>query len=75
MGWWRFSRLADHLELALRWEYAARMSDRHPVGGDGAKIGPGNEFAGMFQAECCDAHSDPLRRIQIYGGNPYTRDR
>ena len=35
-------------------------SDGIQIGGDGAKIGPGNEFTGKFQGNCA-AHSDPLQ--------------
>ena len=44
------------------------MSDGIQIGGDGAKIGPGNEFTGKFQGNCV-AHSDPLQFYSPSGVN------
>ena len=43
-------------------------SDGIQIGGDGAKIGPGNEFTGKFQGNCV-AHSDPLQFYAPSGVN------
>jgi hypothetical protein len=43
-------------------------SDGVQAGGDGAIIGPGNEFTGITQRNCT-AHADP---IQFYGGSNTT---
>jgi hypothetical protein len=39
-------------------------SDGVQLGGDGVKVGPGNEFTGIYQRNCT-THADP---IQVYGG-------
>ena len=43
-------------------------SDGIQIGGDGAKIGPGNEFTGKFQGNCV-AHSDPIQFYAPSGVN------
>jgi hypothetical protein len=49
-------------------EGSVDCSDGVQLGGDGVKVGPGNEFTGIYQGGC-NAHADP---IQIYGGQHST---